>query len=124
MTPHSARRDAFELELAAAALDAGVPVLGICRGMQVLNVVRGGTLLADAAPHPGGDWDRWALVREAVLAGTEIPEHPGHDARASRRARGWPPRSGRSRTGSTPGTTRRSTGSATAWSRPPGRRTA
>ena len=35
--------------------------------------------MADAAPHPGGDWDRWALVREAVLAGTEIPEHPGHD---------------------------------------------
>ncbi len=79
MTPHSARRDAFELELAAAALDAGVPVLGICRGMQVLNVVRGGTLVGDAAPHPGGDWDRWALVREAVLAGTEIPAHPGHD---------------------------------------------
>ena len=95
MTPHSARRDAFELELARAALERGMPVLGICRGMQLLNVARGGTLSADAAPHPGGDWDRWALVREAVLAGTELPEHPGTRS-ASRRARGWPPRSARS----------------------------
>jgi putative glutamine amidotransferase len=78
MTPHSARRDAFELELARAALAAGVPALGICRGMQVLNVVHGGTLLPDAAPHPGGDWARWELVREAALAGTPPPEHPGH----------------------------------------------
>jgi putative glutamine amidotransferase len=81
MTPHSARRDAFELELARAALDAGLPVLGICRGMQLLNVLRGGTLLGDASPHPGGDWDRWELVREAVLAETTAPEHPGHPLR-------------------------------------------
>ena len=87
MTPHSARRDAFELELAAAALDAGVPVLGICRGMQVLNVVRGGTLLADAAPHPGGDWDRWALVRASVLTGSEHPGHPDHELRVVPRSR-------------------------------------
>ncbi|HWK29108.1 MAG TPA: gamma-glutamyl-gamma-aminobutyrate hydrolase family protein [Solirubrobacter sp.] len=39
-------RDAFEIELGRAALSADVPLLGVCRGMQLMNLARGGTLLA------------------------------------------------------------------------------
>ena len=40
-------RDESELLLTQAALQAGTPLLAICRGIQMLNVARGGTLYAD-----------------------------------------------------------------------------
>jgi putative glutamine amidotransferase len=40
-------RDAFEIALAKAAVAADKPLLAICRGMQVLNVALGGTLVQD-----------------------------------------------------------------------------
>ena len=43
-------RDGFERLLMRAALKTGKPVLCICRGMQLLNVVQGGTLLQDIKP--------------------------------------------------------------------------
>ena len=44
-------RDAVELPLLRAALDADLPALGICRGMQALNVVMGGTLIQELEGH-------------------------------------------------------------------------
>ncbi|HEX6989870.1 MAG TPA: gamma-glutamyl-gamma-aminobutyrate hydrolase family protein [Bacillota bacterium] len=43
----SPRRDLWELALVRAALDAGRPILALCRGLQVLNVAGGGTLVQD-----------------------------------------------------------------------------
>ena len=46
-------RDLFEIHLARAAMARRVPILGICRGLQVLNVAAGGTLYQDIACRPG-----------------------------------------------------------------------
>ncbi len=42
-------RDRYEMELVQAFVDAGKPVFGICRGLQLLNVMYGGTLFQDIA---------------------------------------------------------------------------
>ena len=63
-------RDAFEIALVRAALDAGRPVFAICRGMQLLNVALGGDLVQDiptevngAATHDVRE-PRYALAHE------------------------------------------------------------
>ncbi|MCA9778612.1 MAG: gamma-glutamyl-gamma-aminobutyrate hydrolase family protein, partial [Candidatus Eremiobacteraeota bacterium] len=74
--------DQFQLEMAAGALQNGTPVLGICRGMQVLNVAAGGSLIQhleateehfpgeardnpDLRPNPVHDID---LVGDSILS--------------------------------------------------------
>jgi putative glutamine amidotransferase len=64
--PHEGR-DAFEIALIAAARSARVPVLAICRGLQIMNVALGGTLVQDIPSQ-----------RESSL------RHDRADARASR----------------------------------------
>ncbi|MGW7548163.1 gamma-glutamyl-gamma-aminobutyrate hydrolase family protein [Streptomyces sp. NPDC054770] len=49
--PAARVRDAWELALVDAALAAGIPLLGICRGMQLLNVALGGTLVQHIDGH-------------------------------------------------------------------------
>ncbi|MER6915665.1 gamma-glutamyl-gamma-aminobutyrate hydrolase family protein [Streptomyces sp. NPDC000594] len=53
--PPSPERDSWELALVHAALAAGIPLLGICRGMQLLNVALGGTLHQHLDGHTAGE---------------------------------------------------------------------
>lgn len=48
----SRARDEFERELLTRACGRDIPVLAICRGMQLLNVIFGGTLIQHIADHP------------------------------------------------------------------------
>jgi putative glutamine amidotransferase len=54
-------RDAFEMALARRAMDRDIPMLGICRGMQLMNVARGGTLLQHLPDSHGHHEHRRAL---------------------------------------------------------------
>lgn len=77
-TAHDIERDATTLPLIRAALERGIPILCICRGMQELNVALGGTLLQEVHLAPGrmdhraGDGDnefRFRLQHEVRLSG-------------------------------------------------------
>jgi putative glutamine amidotransferase len=54
LSPPSRERDLFELALFAAARQRELPILGICRGIQLINVALGGTLYQDLpSERPG-----------------------------------------------------------------------
>jgi putative glutamine amidotransferase len=54
-------RDAFEIALLNGAIERGMPVLGICRGMQALNVALGGTLVQHIPEVDGSNPHRRSL---------------------------------------------------------------
>lgn len=87
-------RDEMEFEVVRLAVEMGLPVLGICRGIQVLNVALGGTLVqdipsqvSDAIKHSGGelgpalthsvDMDQDSLIAR-VFGTTTMPVNSWH----------------------------------------------
>ncbi len=68
-----ADRDAVELRITRWALEKGMPVFGICRGIQLLNVAAGGSLYQDIAaqipnalPHPHRKGNPYNFLAHAI----------------------------------------------------------
>jgi putative glutamine amidotransferase len=75
--PPARARDAWELALIEAALAARLPLLGICRGMQLLNVALGGTLVQHIEGHAevvGVFGDHPVKPVPGTLYATAVPE--------------------------------------------------
>ncbi len=106
--PVHEERDAYELALARAVLEREVPTLGVCRGMQVLNLAYGGTIeqhVPDAVGHeehrhtPGTFADHEVRLEPGSLAaraaGTELTAVKSHHHQGVRevgdglRVTGW-----------------------------------
>ena len=82
LTSTNPQLDALELAMARWAFDKNVPTLGICRGMQMLNVALGGSLYQDVAAlcpnslrHPNWDLPRNTLVHDVhIEAGSRMEQ--------------------------------------------------
>jgi putative glutamine amidotransferase len=74
--------DAFELALARAADRSGLPLLGICRGAQALNVARGGTLHQHLPGHRQSEPGTRSTHAVEIAAGTRLARIAGAGALA------------------------------------------
>jgi putative glutamine amidotransferase len=63
-------RDALEIAIAKTAIERDLPVLGICRGFQILNVVREGSLVQDVPGHRPEE-------REGLVEHRDVRVRPG-----------------------------------------------
>jgi putative glutamine amidotransferase len=75
-------RDRFELALAREALRRGLPLLGVCRGMQVINVAAGGTIEQHLPQRLGHERHRpvpgqWAEHEVRLEPGSLVAETAG-----------------------------------------------
>jgi putative glutamine amidotransferase len=72
------QRDLAEIQLLKAAVKNGKAILGICRGMQLINVALGGTIYQDNAENP------IAKLKHAQLAPGNLPTHHVNTVAGSR----------------------------------------
>jgi putative glutamine amidotransferase len=80
-------RDTFEIALLRRAIERDIPALGICRGMQLLNVARGGTL-DQHVPRRTGHEDHRAVpgtygTHEVLLAAGTLAERAAGGEKAA-----------------------------------------
>ncbi len=86
------RRDQWEFLAAKEAVERGVPIFGICKGLQVLNVALGGTLLLDIPGHnepPQRDHDVQPLRYANGAAHQFDKVNSSHHQAIDRLADGW-----------------------------------
>ncbi len=76
-------RDRFEVALARGALEREMPLLGVCRGMQIVNVALGGTLVQHLPDALGSDEHRHT---PGAFADHEVRLEPGSLAAGAGRA--------------------------------------
>lgn len=70
-------RDRFDLALTERVLERRTPALAVCRGLQVLNVAAGGTLLQDVPTHRCLDRPKDAAHAVEVASGTRLADAVG-----------------------------------------------
>lgn len=73
----SRQRDDYEIALFRAAERRRIPVLGICRGLQVINVARGGTLWQDMASQLGEQFACHDQTQPTEIGTHEVLVEPG-----------------------------------------------
>ena len=81
---HDAARDAFESSIIDESLRRRVPLLGICRGAQLLNVRLGGTLFQELASRRSKTSNRWTVLPLKTLTisrGSRLEQYLGPSPR-------------------------------------------